>query len=36
MKMDIIIIIIIDRFYLALFTALEQSHCTRMWFYMSE
>ena len=30
MKMDIIIIIIIDRFYLALFSALEQTHCARM------
>ena len=35
MKMDIIIIIIIDRFYIALFSALEQTHCARMWFYMS-
>ena len=31
-----IIIIIIDRFYIALFSALEQTHCARMWFYMSE
>ena len=30
------IIIIIDRFYIALFSALEQAHCARMWFYMSE
>ena len=29
-------IIIIDRFYIALFSALEQTHCARMWFYMSE
>ena len=28
--------IIIDRFYIALFSTLEQTHCTRMWFYMSE
>ena len=28
--------IIIDRFYTALFSALEQTHCARMWFYMSE
>ena len=28
--------IIIDRFYIALFSALEQTHCARMWFYMSE
>ena len=32
----IIIIIIIDSFYIALFSALEQTHCARMWFYMSE
>ena len=32
----IIIIIIIDRFYMALFSALEQTHCARMWFYMTE
>ena len=32
----IIIIIIIDRFYIALFSALEQTHCARMWFCMSE
>ena len=31
-----IIIIIIDRFYIALFSAVEQTHCARMWFYMSE
>ena len=29
-------IIIIDRFYTALFSALEQTHCACMWFYMSE
>ena len=31
-----IIIIIIDRFYIALFSTLEQTHCTHMWLYMSE
>ena len=31
-----ICIIIIDRFYIALFSAFEQTHCARMWFYMSE
>ena len=30
------IIIIIDRFYIALFSAPEQTHCPRMCFYMSE
>ena len=25
-----------DRFYIVLFSALEQTHCTRMWFYMSD
>ena len=29
-------IIIIDRFYIALFSALEQTHCARVWFYMTE
>ena len=32
----IIIIIIIDRFYIALFSAFEQTHCAHMWFNMSE
>ena len=32
-----IIIIIIDRFYIVLVSAIvEQTHCARMWFYMSE
>ena len=30
------LIIIIDRFYIALFSAFEQTHCARMWFYMSQ
>ena len=34
--MEVIIIIIINRFYIALFSALEQTHCARVWFYMSE
>ena len=34
-KKTIIIIIIIDRFYIALFSAVEQTHCARVWFYMS-
>ena len=25
-----------DCFYIALFSALEQTHCARMWFYMSD
>ena len=29
-------IIIIDRFYIALFSALEQTHSARMSFYMNE
>ena len=29
-------IIIIDRFYIALFSALEQTQCARMWFHMSD
>ena len=31
-----LIYIIIDHFYIALFSALKQTHCTHMWFYMSE
>ena len=34
--MKMYIIIIIDRLYIALFSALEQTHRARMWFYMSE
>ena len=30
------VVIYIDRFYIALFSALEQTHCARMWFYISE
>ena len=25
-----------DHFYIALFSTLKQTHCARMWFYMSE
>ena len=32
----IVYLIIINRFYIALFSALEQTHCARVWFYMSE
>ena len=28
--------IIVDRFYIALFSALEQTQCARMWFHMSD
>ena len=35
-SVTIIIIIVIDRFYIALISALEQTHCARMWFYMNE
>ena len=28
--------LIVDRFYIALFSALQQTHCARMWFYTSE
>ena len=27
---------VVDHFYIALFSTLEQTHCARMWFYMSE
>ena len=30
------ILIVVDRFYTALFSALEQTHCARMWFYLIE
>ena len=29
-------LLFVDRFSIALFSALEQTHCTRMWFYMSD
>ena len=29
-------VVVVDRFYIALFSALEQTHCARMLFYMSE
>ena len=28
--------VIIDHFYIALFSALKQTHCACMWFYMSK
>ena len=31
-----IIIMIIDHFYIALFSAFKQTHCAHMWFYVSE
>ena len=31
-----LIIVVSGRFYIALFSALEQTHCARMWFYMSD
>ena len=27
---------VVDHFYVALFSALEQTHCTRVWFWMSD
>ena len=27
---------VVDRFYVALFSALEQTHCAHTWVYMSE
>ena len=29
-------VVVVDRFYMALFSALEQTHCARMGFYMSD
>ena len=31
-----VVVVVVDRFYIVLFSVLEQTHCTRMWFYMSE
>ena len=27
---------VVDRFYIVLFSTLKQTHCTHMWFYMSD
>ena len=34
----VVVIVVVDRFYsyIALFSALEQTHCARMWFYVSK
>ena len=29
-------VVVVDRFYIAPFSAFEQTHCARMWFYMSK
>ena len=29
----ICVFVVVDRFYIALFSALEQTHCARMWFF---
>ena len=29
-------VVVADCFYIALFSALDQTHCARMWFYVSE
>ena len=31
-----VVVVVVDRCYIALFSALEQTHCARMWFYMSD
>ena len=31
-----VFVVVVDRFYIALFSAHEQTHCARMCFYMSE
>ena len=31
-----VVVVVVDRFYIALFSAHEQTHCARMCFYMSE
>ena len=30
------VVVVADRFYIALFSALEQTHCARMRFYVSD
>ena len=32
----VVVVLVLDCFYIALFSALEQTHCVRMSFYMSE
>ena len=32
----VVVVVVDDRFYIALFSALEQTHYARMWFYMSD
>ena len=29
-SMDVVVVVIVDRFYIVLFSALEQTHCARM------
>ena len=31
-----LIVVVVGRFYIALFSALEQTHCARMCFHMSD
>ena len=31
-----VVVIVVDSFYITLFSALEQTHCARTWFYMSD
>ena len=33
---DLLLMLVVDRFYIALFSALEQTHCACMRFYMSD
>ena len=35
-SMDVVVVVIVDRFYIVLFSALEQTHCARMRVYMDE
>ena len=34
--MEVVVVVVVDCFYIALLSALAQTHCARMRFYMSE
>ena len=36
MVVVVVVVVVLVAFYIALFSALEQTHCAHMWFYMSE
>ena len=34
LSLGVVFVVVDDRFYVALFSAFEQTHCTRMWFHL--